>query len=124
MMGHLKNRERLKIMTHPATPFFYTRKDYIQNNACTHEQYYRQLVKQGLVEIVKGYFGMEALMSPRNDGHFNHIALKKWDRLAYNNHMPTRAEWESVGDFPTQAGFVCVLKQAAAMAVEQEKAGE
>ena len=111
-------------MAHPATPFIYTRKDYMENKACTHQQYYRQLVKPALLDMVKNYFGMEALMSPRNDGHFNHLALKKWDRLAYNVHMPTDADWRMVGDFRTQAGCVCVLKQAAAMVVEQEKAGE
>lgn len=108
-------------MSHPATPFIYTRKDYIQNNACTHKQYYAQLVRPSLIKFVKDYFGMEALINSANDGHFNHIPLKKWDRISGNTHMPKQSDWKMVEDFPTMAGLTCVLKAAARMAIEQER---
>lgn len=108
-------------MPHPSVPFIYTRKDYIQNNMCTHEQYYAQLVRPALVEQIILTFGMEKLTSPKNDGHFNHIPLKYWDTLTHNIEMPKQSDWKMVEDYPTMAGMVCVLKAAARMAVEQEQ---
>jgi len=107
-------------MAHPSVPVIYTRKDYL-NGACSHRTYYSQLVSPALVQQVKNYFGMDALISPKNDGAFNHLALKKWDALAYNVQMPKKADWDMLGDFPTQAGLVCILKTAAHIAVEQER---
>jgi len=102
-------------------PFIYTRRDYIHNNLCDHQTYYRQLVKPALVKFVKAAFGIEWLTDTRNDGHFNHIPLRKWDAISYNPHMPNQYDWDMVEDYPTQAGLVCILKTAARMAVEQEQ---
>jgi len=107
-------------MAHPSVPFIYTRKDYL-NGACTHKQYYAQLVRPALVEQIILTFGMEKLTSPKNDGHFNHIDLKYWDTLTHNIEMPKQSDWKMVEDYPTMAGMVCVLKAAARMAVEQEQ---
>jgi len=108
-------------MASPTVPFVYTRKDYL-NGACTHQQYYSQLVRPALVQQVKDAFGIKTLTSSKNDGHFNHISLDRWDSLAfYSRHMPNEIEWKMVEDFPTQAGLVCIAKQAARMAVEQEQ---
>ena len=64
---------------------------------------------------------MKLLMSKKNDGHFNHIPLEKWDMINGNIHMPKQSDWKMVEDYPTMAGLVCVLKTAARMAVEQEQ---
>jgi len=101
-------------------PFIYVRKDYM-NNTIDHKTYYSQLVRPSLVQFIKDTFGMKLLMSKKNDGHFNHIPLKKWDMINGNIHMPKKSDWDMVEDSPTMAGLVCVLKTAARMAVEQEQ---
>ena len=101
-------------------PFIYTRKDYL-SGLIDHHTYYRNLVKPALVDFVKAAFGIKWLTDTRNDGHFNHIPLRKWDAISCNPHMPSKWDWEQVEDYPTQAGLVCVLKAAARVAVEQEQ---
>jgi len=105
-------------------PFIYTRSDYLKSSI-DHQTYYRQLVKPALVEFVKDVFTTKWLSDTRNDGHFNHIPLQKWDNAAatasVNGFLPNKFEWDMVEDFPTQAGLVSILKTAARMAVEQEQ---
>ena len=105
-------------------PFIYTRKDYLKGTI-DHHTYYRNLVKPALVEFVKAAFGIKWLTDTRNDGHFNHIPLQKWDSAAatagMRGLMPSKWDWDLVEDYPTQAGLVCVMKAAARVAVEQEQ---
>jgi hypothetical protein len=86
----------------------YTRKDYMSNK-CTHEEYYGQLVTQGIKDHVVRAIP-DAIVKSK-DPSFNDIPLDTWNRIgAYS--VPN-AEFKKLGDFKTAMGVVCVLKEAA-----------
>jgi len=86
----------------------YTRKDYMSNK-CTHEEYYRQLVTQGIRDHVVR--AIPDAIAKSTDPNFNDIPLATWDRIsAYS--VPS-AEFKKLGDISSQAGVICVLKEAA-----------
>lgn len=85
------------------------------NNECTHDQYYSQFVTDSIKNIVRDRFGIKQLKSAFNDDKsFNSIPLIKGDALAellkYEN---VGHKMRELGDYPTLAGLVCVLKYAA-----------
>ena len=94
----------------------YTRKDYMTNK-CTHEEYYGQLVTQGMKDhIVRA---IPQALAKSTDPVFNDIPLSTWDRLgmAYSLH----AEFKALGDIKSDAGMVCVLKEAARQVKEESR---
>lgn len=57
-----------------------TRKEYMENEDVTHEQYYSQFVDYEVVKTVVDYFGDRILNSVVP--HFNDIPLTQWDVVA------------------------------------------
>ena len=97
------------------------RKDYLDGKA-THEEYYGQFVNETVKNKVAGYFGMDRLRGSK-DEHLNDIPLKEWDMcgLPLGNWKEQFAE---VGDYPTKAGIVCILKRSAHEMVNIKIKGE
>jgi hypothetical protein len=92
---------------------FIKRKDYLDGKA-THSEYYAQFVGDEEKALVLRYVGMDKLMASR-DEHLNDIKLGTWDTipLAYDMKF-----WRTLGDFPTPAGKVCILKEAARQIIQ------
>ena len=86
----------------------FTRKDYMSDK-CTHEEYYGQLVTQGMKDHIARAIPQGLARS--TDPHFNDIPLPTWDRLGMAYSL--RDEFKALGDIKSAAGMVCVLKEAA-----------
>lgn len=94
----------------------YTREEYMKDK-CTHREYYAQFVTDEIKGIVKATIGESRLLASK-DEHLNDIPLKQWD----NMYMPAlKIHMETVGDYLTQAGKVCILKEAARQIIEKTK---
>ena len=92
----------------------YTRKDYMSNK-CTPEEYYGQLVTQRMKEhIVRA---IPQALAKSTDPVFNDIPLSTWDRLGMAYSL--RSEFKALGDIKSDAGMVCVLKEAARQVKEE-----
>lgn len=91
-----------------ATPF--RRSDYM-SGACTHREYYSQFVTERLKEKLLARMPEKRLRDSQCE-HYNDIPLHLWDRISL---IATSADTElrELGDFPTLAGRVCILKEAA-----------
>ena len=88
----------------------YTRKDYMAAK-CTHSGYYGQFVGHETRWYVSDVIGRDKIVNSE-DPHFNDIPLKSWDHAAKFMHGIGRS-MRDLGDYPTLAGQVCVLKEAA-----------
>lgn len=99
----------------------YSRLDYIAG-LCSHEVYYAQFVSPALVMAVAGRFGLANLkVAYAADPHLNTIPLGRWDMANYlTQNLGVKAQLARCGDFWTQAGAVCILKEAARQAIAQE----
>ena len=95
----------------------YTRKDYMSNK-CTHEEYYGQLVTQGMKEHVAR--ALPQSLARSTDPHFNDIPLATWDRIGFV-YRGLGPEFKKLGDFMSSAGLVCVLKEAARQVKEESR---
>ena len=95
----------------------YTRKDYMTNK-CTHEEYYGQLVTQGMKDHVVR--AIPQALAKSTDPVFNDIPLSTWDRLGMVYNL--RDEFKALGDIKSAAGMVCVLKEAARQVKEDGRA--
>jgi hypothetical protein len=92
-----------------------TRNDYISGKA-SHREYYAQFVTPSHFAALKS---MRDRIMKSTDPHFNDIALKWWDSVSVA--CPT-AKMKECGDYPTLAGSVCILKEAARQMKEKENA--
>lgn len=114
----------------------YTRKQRLADE-CTHDEYWAQLVKPCITDMVLRRFGISRL-EDSTDPHMNDIPLHQWDAL----HETTRsfvasntggildtlraidgsqAKLALEGKFSwSQSDSVCVLKRAAKMFIKQE----
>ena len=95
----------------------YTRKDYMSDK-CTHEEYYGQLVTQGMKDHVVR--AIPQALAKSTDPVFNDIPLSTWDRLGMVYNL--RDEFKALGDIKSTAGMVCVLKEAARQVKEDGRA--
>ncbi len=95
----------------------FTRKEYMADK-CTHSEYYAQFVTPSILESVWRSIGQEKIRAS-TDEHFNDIPLKKWDIVSTNFSQAAAPKFKEAGDFVTQAGLVCVAKQAAKMIKEE-----
>jgi hypothetical protein len=93
-----------------------SRLDYM-NKKATHEEYYAQFVTQGVLDRVKSAFSRRALEAGKNE-HFNNIPLEYWDRLMSVVPFEIAGKLKACGDYPTKAGIVCILKEAARQMLE------
>ena len=97
----------------------FTRKDYAIDGNCTHQQYYAQFVTEEIKMIVVLNFGLDILKETyQKDRAFNTIPLHRWDLLGIFLNVPTMHDkFKQHQDFISQAGVVCVLKEAARQVV-------
>jgi len=97
----------------------HTRKDYLNEN-CTHEQYYDQFVTNDVKNLVLNHFGCEKLKkSYLKDKNLNNIPLQLWDNLAFSLNFDNK--FKEFGDFPSLAGKICILKNAARQIILENK---
>lgn len=94
-----------------------TRADYLApgqvDRKAAHRAYYAQFVTPAHFGRLKNRLGLIDRVKSSNDPHFNNIPLSIWDIMA----LPVPAESARIlkecGDYPTLAGAVCILKEAA-----------
>jgi lysophospholipid acyltransferase (LPLAT)-like uncharacterized protein len=94
----------------------YTRQQYL-NKECTHSQYYSQFVNKGVIQRVQR-FSEKDLMEGKNQD-FNNIPLQWWDKVMIPVPFEIVQKMKELGDYPTPAGVVCILKEAAKQIVDQ-----
>ena len=95
----------------------FTRADYMAGT-CTHRQYYAQFVTPHMLAQVVASIGAERLAKSK-DPHLNDIPLATWDQLAGGMRTQLgREQLKLAGDFPSLAGAVCILKEAARQTLE------
>lgn len=92
----------------------YTRQQYL-NGECSHEQYYNQFITPYLLDHVKRSIGIAAIKKALTiNENLNSIPLERWDGLAISaKNSTTQEAMRKAGDYPTLAGYVCLLKAAA-----------
>ncbi len=100
----------------PASALPFTR-EQLFNNECTHAEYYSDFVTPHIKNIVGSYFKAGELAEAlKADQHLNTIALSKWDnigRSVLNMSLGLSKICKDKGDVLTQAGLVCICKEAA-----------
>lgn len=82
-----------------------------------HRQYYAQLVNESTIAHVVRAIGAVALRAS-TDLHFNDIPLQRWYMASRIMHIARR--FEELGDYATEAGLVCVAKEAARQWVNEQ----
>ena len=98
----------------------HTRKQYL-NDECTHREYYAQYVNDNLISHVEYAIGKDILLASTDD--LNDIPLSAWNNVFFSG-IPLKISsiMRENGDFPTQAGSVCIVKEAAQQFIEQQGA--
>jgi hypothetical protein len=81
-----------------------------------HRRYYAQLVSPSVIARVVGAIGADTLRASTCE-HFNDIPLALWDAIACTLG-PLPVSFDSLGDFATPGGLVCVAKEAARQYLE------
>lgn len=97
-----------------------TRKSYL-NGDVSHSDYYREIARLAGVSYRNAdpeFLGRVKSALDVGDKHLNGIRLWEWD-LRGAAILNASAAFKAVGDFPTAAGLVCLVKQAAKDAVEE-----
>lgn len=98
-----------------------TRAEYAASKS-THREYYAQFVIKEIKEDVINSFGIKKLQKAfSEDQYFNTIPLQQWDMLVrymFGAYPTVSSKIRKCGDFPTLAGGVCILKEAARQLVE------
>lgn len=135
MATNTERDEKLNLNTQPvatdtSTPSIFdnvpfapiTRADYMAGRA-THRQYYADVVKTAGIS----YHVEDALVeraAESTDPHYNDIRLRTWDcEAAFKRSFLSRA-FKVHGDFYTDAGGVCAIKEAVRQAVERRLASK
>ncbi|MBU2534453.1 MAG: hypothetical protein KKB37_17065 [Alphaproteobacteria bacterium] len=95
-----------------------TRQDYISNK-CSHEEYYVQFVDNSVKKDIQRNIGLAQLKRSK-DEHMNDIPLIKWDMCYLSTGYSVR-KLKEAGDYLTDAGKVCILKEAARQLLEGNK---
>lgn len=85
--------------------------------AALHRQYYAQLVNSYTIACVVNLIGADVLLASTKP-HFNDIPLQRWHRVG--PIAPTAMSFTALGDYATEAGLVCVAKEAARQWVEAQ----
>lgn len=106
----------------------FSRADYLEK-LCTHDQYYRQFVTPDVRTLVLQRIGLTRLLEATDQRYFNDIPLHIWDALAgatrkspAGHAVGNSSAMRRAGDYPTLAGSVCILKQAARDLVAENNA--
>lgn len=93
-----------------------TRQDYM-NGDCTQREYYAQFVTSLTKAAVLREIGIDKLKKS-TDRAFNDIPLELWYRLQFN--IP---DMKPHGDYVSDAGKVCIAKEAARQRVDRAGKG-
>lgn len=100
-----------------------TRAEYIdgyhggEEGAKLHREYYGQFVTDRVKRCVLQTIGQADLVASK-DEHMNDIPLKRWDAVMPLVHADIAAKMRLLGDYPTPAGTVCIVKEAAKQILE------
>jgi len=75
-----------------------------------HRAYYAQFVTPAhFIRLKNLPFDIKSSKDP----HFNDIPISAWDELSWPIPMESNTLLRKCGDFPTLAGAVCILREAA-----------
>jgi len=98
-----------------------TRKQYMEADGGTeaHRTYYSQFVTDEMKRRVLTFIGKDKVVES-TDPHFNNIGLHRWDAIAQPCPCDVAKLLMEAGDYPTLAGLVCILKEAAQQIREEE----
>ena len=88
-----------------------SRSDYI-NGQGLHRAYYAQFVVDAHYSRLSNSVGIDRILASK-DEHFNDIPLELWDKVSAPVPAVTAQIMRECGDYPTLAGAVCTLKEAA-----------
>lgn len=75
-----------------------------------HRAYYAQFVSKHTIRSVVNFIGEDKLRASTDD-HLNDIPMALWDSATIQ--LPMACTFKSRGDYLTNAGAVCVAKEAA-----------
>lgn len=97
-----------------------TRADYLARR-CTHAEYYGAIVADAPVTFKPDFLNRVQRALGAGDEPLNTIPLREWDRMAGatfarpNGYCTAEVDraFRERGDYPTLAGLVCRLKEAA-----------
>lgn len=98
-----------------------TRAEYMANSSQLHEAYHEQFVTPAIKKMVLSRWSVEQLKTAyANNKYFNNLPLSQWDSLAggYGSQL-CADKLRAVGDSPSLASGVCILKAAARMIVRE-----
>ena len=87
---------------------------------CSHREYYAQFVTSQTTHYVARQIGVEKIKAS-TDPHLNDIPIAKWDSIP---HYLDGSKLKEAGDYLTDAGWVCIAKEAARQLVEEDLAKE
>ena len=100
-----------------------TRQEYMsasrEDGPAAHRAYYGQFVTPATIAAVVRHIGRAALLQSTNP-HLNDIPRARWDALVPG--LPGSGKFGEAGDYYTQAGGVCLAKEAARQWIEAQKA--
>lgn len=92
----------------------FSRKDYLDGK-CTHREYYAQFVNSQQKSAILSRIGKDRLEKSTCE-HFNDIPLKEWDSI----YCPiSSSKMKECGDYITNAGRICIIKEAATQILEE-----
>ena len=83
------------------------------NRRAHHRAYYAQFVTPAHFDRLKRLVGMIDKIKASQDPHLNNIPLSAWDILSVPLPAESAQRMRDCGDYPTLAGAVCILKEAA-----------
>lgn len=103
----------------------FTRKNYI-DGLCTHREYYKQFVNNAVLARVAIDIGRSRIYDTFDPNSFEDIPLEEWDkvaqRLALGGCFYLNKVFLELDDFRTQAGLVCIAKEAARQIYDEHMA--
>lgn len=91
-----------------------TRHEYLNSSddpMKAHRDFYAQFVNERTISYVVASIGADNITKSTHL-HLNDIPLKSWDKIA-DLRLPLAIKFTDVGDYATNAGLVCVAKEAA-----------
>lgn len=96
-----------------------TRREYmdtpVEDRAEAHRAYYSQFVSEYTKSLVLSHVATKKELMASTEQAFNDIPLARWDRA----YVGPKDKMRELGDFPSLAGSVCILKEAARQIVEE-----
>ena len=102
---------------------YYTRKQYLEDSSvdgkAAHRRYYGQFVTSRTIHSVVSAIGSEKLLAS-TEFYMNDIPMHLWYALV--PRLPGSENFSKAGDYYTNAGGVCLAKEAACQWVEQQNA--